>query len=162
MTDYTLETTNARGRGVEPAGASGLAHSAANGALFLRLVLVGYWLIHWWFKVGFRGMTATETFFGSLGLPGWLAWFDISIELVFAALLLTGRFYRFATIASLPIVVASIIIYGGNGFYFPTGGIELPLLWALIQVAACLIGPGALSIQSPFSRRKDVIGWWAL
>jgi uncharacterized membrane protein YphA (DoxX/SURF4 family) len=143
------------------AAVSGLAPGAANGALLLRLILVGYWLVHWWFKVGFRGMPATETFFLSQGLPVWLAWFDIGIELVFAAMLLTGAFYRLACIVSLPILGASIFIYGSNGFYFPTGGIELPLLWALVQIAACLIGPGAMSVQVPLSRRTDLIGWWS-
>jgi hypothetical protein len=33
--------------------------NAPFGALLLRLALVGYWAVHWWFKVGFRGMPAT-------------------------------------------------------------------------------------------------------
>ena len=144
------------------ARAVGLARGAPIGALFLRIILVAYWLAHWWVKVEFRGMPATEMFFISLGLPGWLAWFDISIEIVFAVLFLAGAFYRIACIASLPILVASIVIYGHNGFYFPTGGIELPLLWGLVQIAACLIGPGSLSVQVALTRRKDLVGWLSL
>jgi putative oxidoreductase len=161
MTEFTL-SIDATSTHRSASAVSGLAPSTANGALLLRLILVGYWLVHWWFKVGFRGMPATTTFFVSQGLPAWLAWFDISIELVFAALLLTGAFYRLACIASLPILAASIIIYGHNGFYFPTGGIELPLLWGLVQIAACLIGPGAMSIHVPLSRGKGAISWWSL
>jgi uncharacterized membrane protein YphA (DoxX/SURF4 family) len=50
-----------------------LAPTAPAGALLLRLTLVGDWAIHWWFKVGYRGMPATESFFSSVGLPAWLA-----------------------------------------------------------------------------------------
>jgi putative oxidoreductase len=162
MTDYSLSNHAGLARNRTTTIATPTTGSAANGALFLRLVLVAYWLIHWWFKVGFKGMPATETFFMANGLPAWLAWFDTSIELVFAMLLLTGFFYRFATIASLPILIASIIIYGHQGFYFPTGGIEMPLFWGLIQIVACLIGPGALSAHSPLTQRRGLIGWWSL
>ena len=115
----------------------------------LRLVLVGFWLVHWWYKVGFVGMPATEAFFVSQGLPAWLAWFDISYELLIAAMLLTGTFIWFASITGLPILIASMIIYGHNGFYFPTGGIELPILWALMQIVLALVGPGAYALKVP-------------
>ena len=132
-----------------------LAPTAPFGALLLRLILVGYWVVHWWFKVGFRGMGATESFFISEGLPAWLAWFDISYEVLIAALLLSGAFFRFACLSSLPILVASMIIYGKNGFYFPTGGIELPILWALVQASLVFIGPGALSVRHQCRRSAD-------
>ncbi|MDB5540871.1 MAG: hypothetical protein JWQ89_2598, partial [Devosia sp.] len=40
-------------------------------------------------------------------------------------------------------------IYSGNGFYFPTGGVELPLMWALMQVVVVLLGPGACALGVP-------------
>jgi putative oxidoreductase len=136
-----------------------LAPTAPFGALLLRLILVGYWVVHWWFKVGFRGMPATETFFNSVGLPAWLAWFDISYEVLVAALLLSGMFFRFACLSSLPILIASMIIYGKNGFYFPSGGIELPIFWALVQAAMIFVGPGALAVSSPVPPQRGVVGW---
>ncbi|HTJ59229.1 MAG TPA: DoxX family protein [Devosiaceae bacterium] len=126
-----------------------LASTAPIGGFVLRIVLVAFWVVHWWFKVGFHGMPATEAFFTSLGLPTWLAWFDISYEVVIAAMLLTGTFTWFAVITSLPILIASMIIYGHQGFYFPTGGIELPILWALMQIVLGLIGPGAYALKLP-------------
>jgi putative oxidoreductase len=137
-----------------------LASTAPYGALLLRLILVGYWVVHWWFKVGFRGMPATETFFISEGLPVWLAWFDISYEVLVAVLLLTGLFFRFACLSSLPILIASMIIYGKNGFYFPSGGIELPIFWALVQATLALIGPGAWSLEAPIPAQKGIVGWF--
>jgi len=136
-----------------------LAPTAPTGALLLRLILVGYWTVHWWFKVGFRGMPATETFFNSLGLPTWLAWFDISYEVLIVVLLLLGTFFRFACLSSLPILIAAMIIYGKNGFYFPSGGIELPIFWALVQASLVFIGPGSLSVPTPIPPQKGLIGW---
>jgi putative oxidoreductase len=136
-----------------------LAPTAPTGALLLRLILVGYWAVHWWFKVGFRGMPATEAFFNSLGLPAWLAWFDISYEVLIVALLLSGIFFRIACLSSLPILIASMIIYGKNGFYFPSGGIELPIFWALVQASLVLIGPGVLSLPAPVPPQKGLVGW---
>ena len=33
------------------------------GAALLRFILAGFWIAHWWYKVGYRGMPATEGFF---------------------------------------------------------------------------------------------------
>ena len=128
-----------------------MAPTAPFGALLLRLVLVGYWAVHWWFKVGFRGMPATVSLFESVGLPAWLAWFDISFEVVVTACLILGLYVPFVCIVSLPILVASMIIFSGNGFYFPTGGIELPILWALAQLVLALLGPGRWRVSPPAS-----------
>jgi putative oxidoreductase len=128
---------------------SNLLPTAAAGATLLRFTLVAYWIVHWWFKVGFRGMPATESFFIQQGLPAWLAWFDISFEVVVAACLILGVYVPLVCLVSLPVLFASMIIYGGNGFYFPSGGIELPILWALIQIVQALLGPGMFRITPP-------------
>jgi hypothetical protein len=71
-------------------------------------------------------------------LPAWLAWFDISFEVLVAVLLFTGVLFRIACPTRLPILIASMIIYGKNGFYFPSGGIELPIFWASVQASLVL------------------------
>jgi uncharacterized membrane protein YphA (DoxX/SURF4 family) len=43
-------------------------------------------------------MAATASFFDSLGLPAWLAWFDISYEVLIVILLLLA--FSFASPAS--------------------------------------------------------------
>jgi uncharacterized membrane protein YphA (DoxX/SURF4 family) len=128
---------------------SNLLPTAAWGATLLRFSLVTYWIVHWWFKVGFRGMPVTEKFFVQQGLPTWLAWFDITFELVVTACLLLGIYVPLVCLISLPILFASMIIYSVNGFYFPSGGIELPILWALVQVAQALLGPGVMRLTPP-------------
>jgi hypothetical protein len=68
-----------------------LLPSAAIGATCLRLTLALWWLIHWWFKVGVSGMEKTETFFlAHGGLPAWLAWFDVSFEVLVMVCLIVG------------------------------------------------------------------------
>jgi uncharacterized membrane protein YphA (DoxX/SURF4 family) len=104
-----------------------LSPMSAVGAALLRCILAGFWIVHWWFKVGYSGMPATEAFFLQHGLPAWLAWFDISFEVVIAACLILGIFVPLLCLISLPILFASMWIYRRNGFYFSSGRIELPV-----------------------------------
>lgn len=119
------------------------------GAAFLRFVLAGFWIAHWWFKVGHCGMPATEVFFLKQGFPAWLAWFDISFEMVTAICLILGIYVPLLCLLSLPILFASMWIYRGNGFYFTNRGIELPILWACAQIVQTLLGPGSFTIAVP-------------
>jgi putative oxidoreductase len=119
------------------------------GAALLRFILAGFWIVHWWFKVGYRGMPATEAFFLQHGLPAWLAWFDISFEVVIATGLILGIFVPVLCLISLPILFASMWIYRKNGFYFSGGGIELPVFWACAQIAQVFLGPGAFRVPLP-------------
>jgi putative oxidoreductase len=128
---------------------SDLFPSAAAGAALLRFILAAYWIVHWWYKVGFEGMPATESFFIKQGLPAWLAWFDITFEVIVAVCLILGLYVPLVCIASLPILFASMIIFAGNGFYFPMGGIELPIFWALVQIVQAFLGPGMFRITQP-------------
>ena len=90
--------------------AATLLPTAASGATLLRLILAAYWIVHWWYKVGFEGMPATESFFIKNGLPAWLAWFDISFEVVVAVCLILGLYVSLICLVSLPILCASMII----------------------------------------------------
>jgi hypothetical protein len=74
----------------------------------------------------------------------------------------SGVFFRLACLTSLPILIAGMIVYRKGGFYFPNGGIELPILWALVQISLVLIGPGPLSVNSPVRARKGLLGWLLL
>jgi len=123
--------------------------TAAVGAGLLRLTLAVFWIVHWWYKVGFRGMPVTENFFMQNGLSAWLAWFDISFEVAVTFCLVLGLYVSLVCVISLPILVASMIIFRANGFYFPTGGIEFPILWAIVQIIQALLGPGRFRITPP-------------
>jgi uncharacterized membrane protein YphA (DoxX/SURF4 family) len=122
---------------------------SAWGAALLRLVLAGFWIAHWWFKVGVRGMPATEMFFEQNGLPPQLAWFVIRFEVVIAAGLILGVGVPALCLTSLPILIMSMWIYRQKGFYFVGGGIELPVLWACAQSAQIFLGAGAFRVPLP-------------
>ncbi len=126
-----------------------LSPTSAFGACLLRFILAGFWIAHWWFKVGYRGMPATEAFFKEQGLPAWLAWFDIRFEVVIAVGLVLGIYVPLLCLISLPILFASMWIYRKNGFYFSAGGIELPVLWACAQIAQVFLGAGAFRLPLP-------------
>jgi uncharacterized membrane protein YphA (DoxX/SURF4 family) len=126
-----------------------LSPTSTFGAALLRFILAGFWIAHWWFKVGYRGMPATEAFFQQQGLPVWLAWFDIRFEVVIAAGLILGIYVPLLCLISLPILFAPMWIYRKNGFYFSGGGIELPVLWTCAQVAQVFLGPGAFRLPLP-------------
>jgi putative oxidoreductase len=128
---------------------TGLLPTAGSAATCLRLTLAIWWIIHWWFKVGVAGMSATEMFFLHNGLPAWLAWFDISFEVVVTLCLILGLYVPLVCILSLPILIAGTIVYRANGFYFVTGGIEFPVFWAIVQIIQALLGPGPLRITPP-------------
>lgn len=127
----------------------GLSPMSAFGAALLRFILAGFWIIHWWFKVGYRGMAATEAFFLQQGLPAWLAWFVVIVEVVVAVCLVLVIYVSLVCLVSLPILFVSMWIYRGNGFFFASGGIELPTFWACAQIAQVLLGPGALRMPLP-------------
>ena len=88
-----------------------------------------------------------EAFFLQHGLPAWLAWFVVSFEVVIAVCLVLGIYVSLLCLVSLPILFVSMWIYRGNGFYFSSGGIELPTFWACAQIAQVLLGPGAFRIR---------------
>jgi putative oxidoreductase len=131
-------------------------HLSGLGAALLRFILAGFWLVHWWYKVGYRGMPATQAFFLQQGLPAWLAWFDVS-EVVVAVCLVLGIYVPPLCLISLPILFASMWIYRRNGFYFSSGGIELPLLWACAQIAQAMLDPGAFRISVPWLPQLPVV-----
>lgn len=119
------------------------------GATVLRFVLACLWISHWWFKIGYRGMPATKAFFAQQRLPGWLAWIVIYFETLVAVGLILGVYVSLLCLVSLPILLASVWIYRKNGFYFVSGGVEFPLLWACAQIVQAFLGPGAFLISTP-------------
>ena len=102
-------------------------------------------------------MAATETFFLHYGLPPWLAGFDVSFEIVVIFRLILGLYMVRIYIISLPILVAGMVVYRTNRFYFPTGGIEFPIFWAIIQVVQALLGPGRLICWSSPSETDALV-----
>jgi putative oxidoreductase len=114
-------------------------------ALVLRLVLGALFLAHAWLKIFVYTPSGTAGYFGSLGLPTWLAYVVIIWELVGAVALIIGVWPRVAALALVPILLGAIYnVHGPVGFFFDgeKGGWEYPALWIINLVVLAFIGDG--------------------
>jgi putative oxidoreductase len=123
------------------------------GVFLLRMTLVAIWIAHFWYKVGYRGMPATETFFVSLGYPTWFAWADVCAEFVAILMLAGGLYVRILSLLLLVILIPATAVWIPKGFYFVNAGYEFMLTWCVLQVVQAALGPGAFSLETrgPFA-----------
>ena len=123
--------------------------TAPYAALILRLCLGAMFIAHAMLK--WRGFTipGTIAFFRSLGLPGWLAYVTITVELLGGAALILGILPRYVALLLIPLIVGTIVmVHGKNGWLFSNkdGGWEYPAFWAAALLALFLLGDGALAL----------------
>lgn len=119
-------------------------------ALLLRLALGTLFLAHAGLKLFVFTPAGTAGFFGSLGLPGWLAYVTIVWELLGAAALIVGVWPRVAALALIPVLLGSIFtVHGPAGFFFSNanGGWEFPALWIVGLIALAFTGDGAYALR---------------
>lgn len=113
---------------------------AATGALFLYHGLV---------KLFVFTPAGTAGYFASIGLPGSLGYLTMSFEILGGAALILGVLPRLVSLAFVPVLLgAAIFGHGANGFGWsnPGGGVEYPLIWALVQAALSALGAGAFAL----------------
>ncbi|WP_188610693.1 DoxX family protein [Chelatococcus reniformis] len=124
--------------------------TAPYAVLVLRLALGILFLAHAGLKIFVFTPAGTAGFFGSLGLPGWLAYVTILWELVGAAALILGVWPRLAALALIPVLLGAIFtVHGPAGFFFsnPKGGWEFLALWIVVLLAVALAGDGAYALK---------------
>jgi putative oxidoreductase len=121
--------------------------TAKLGIFLLRMTLVAIWIAHFWYKVGFRGMPATVSFFESLGYPGWFAWADVLVEAVGIVLLFCGLYVRTVCLLLLIILIPATLVWIPKGFYFVNAGYEFMLTWCVLQVVQAVMGAGAFRLE---------------
>jgi putative oxidoreductase len=128
-------------------------HTAPYAALLLRLCLAAIFTAHALLKWRVFGIPVEETFFRSLGLPGWLVPVTITIELGGAACLCFGIFARWVALFLVPLVLGTIVtVHGKNGWHFTNkgGGWEYPAFWTAMLLVLFLLGDGAWTlVRSP-------------
>lgn len=130
--------------------------SAPYAALLLRLTLGILFLAHAWLKIFVFTPAGTAAFFGSLGLPGALAYITIAWEVIGALALILGLWPRLAALALIPILLGAIFtVHGPAGFFFtnPNGGWEYLALWIVALLALALLGDGPLALRPTTSNR---------
>ena len=119
-------------------------------ALLLRLALAVLFFAHFGLKFFVFTPADTAKFFASLGLPGWLAYITMAVELVGAIALLLGIYARAVAIVLVPVLLGAIVtVHGPAGFFFtnPNGGWEFPAFWIVGLLALALIGDGKYALK---------------
>lgn len=124
--------------------------TAPYAALLLRLILGVLFLAHAGLKIFVFTPAGTAAFFGSLGLPGWLAYVTIAWEVLGALALILGIWPRLAALAVIPVLLGALFtVHIHAGFFFnnPKGGWEFLALWIAALLALALIGDGAYALK---------------
>lgn len=123
--------------------------NAAYAALLLRLTLGVAFIAHGLLKVLVFTVPGTVQFFGSLGLPAFVAYATIAAELAGGALLILGVYSRWVALALVPILLGAAWAHWGNGWVFSAqgGGWEFPVFWAMTLIVQALLGDGAYALK---------------
>ncbi len=124
--------------------------TAPYAATALRLALGILFLAHAGLKLFVFTPAGTVQFFGSLGLPGPLAYLVILAEIVGGLALIVGVYSRIMALALIPILLGAIVtVHGPAGFFFtnPKGGWEFLALWIVGLIAVALLGDGAYALK---------------
>lgn len=124
------------------------ATTADIAALLLRSTLGVMFLAHGLLKIVVFTLPGTAAFFESLGFPGWTAYVVGPAEALAGAALLLGFQTRAVALASLPILLGSLVAHAGNGWLFSNanGGWEFPLFLIATAVVVALLGGGRLAM----------------
>lgn len=124
--------------------------TAPYAVLLLRLTLGVLFLAHAALKLFVFTPAGTAGFFGSLGLPGWLAYVTIVWEIAGGLALILGIVPRLVALALVPVLLGAIVtVHGPAGFFFtnPKGGWEFLALWIAGLVALALTGDGPFALK---------------
>lgn len=106
-----------------------------------------------WF--GGYGLEATGQFFqDQLGYSnGYLAALGAgSVEFFGGLLLALGLFTRLSAAAITVLLLVALTVHLPNGFFWNEGGIEYPLLWAILTASFVIRGGGAYSLDAAIGK----------
>lgn len=127
-------------------------------ATLLRISLGVLALSHGLLKLLVFTPEGTVGFFASLGLPAFLAYATIGVEIVGGVALIAGVFTRYVSIAMVPILLGATFVHGSAGWLFSNegGGWEFPAFWAVALVVQALLGDGKFALRLPATSRNVV------
>ena len=127
----------------------------ANGTALLRVTLGVAAISHGLLKVLVFTMPGAVGFFESLGLPGFLAYVTVFVEVAGGLALVAGYQTRLVSLAMAPILLGAMWAHSGNGWVFSNqgGGWEYPLFWAIALVAQAMLGSGAFAVDTMQNRK---------
>jgi putative oxidoreductase len=119
----------------------------ANGLMRISLGIV--FIAHGLLKLLVFTLPGTAAYFGSIGLPEWLAYPVTFGEIAGGVLLILGLYTRPVTVLLIPILVGATWVHFGNGWVFSSanGGWEFPLFLVISAIFVYLAGPGKWALQ---------------
>lgn len=123
----------------------------------LRASLGILFLSHGLLKLATFTLPGTAQFFESVGVPGFMAYIVTPMEIIGGLLLIVGLYSRWVALGLFPILlVATFKAHGANGWLFTNegGGWEFPAFFAITTLVQFLLGDGAYSVGSLFSRSR--------
>ena len=122
---------------------------APYGAFLLRLSLGTMWISHALLKLLVFTMPGFQAFLASQGMPTFLAWPVVLMELAGGALIVLGVHGRIVSLALLPVLAGAMLAHLGNGWVFsaPNGGWEYPVFLMAASVVHMLLGDGAFAMK---------------
>ena len=124
--------------------------NAPYGVLLLRVLTGVLFIVHGLTKLFLVTPAGTAGYFASLGLPGFLGYLVMILELVGGVVLVLGIYTRpLAIVFGLELLGAALFGHVKNGFSFAApngGGWEYPVFWALVMFAIALLGDGAKAL----------------
>lgn len=124
--------------------------SVALAALLLRVTMGAMFIAHALLKIVVFTPAGTAGYFGSIGLPGALAYVVIALELLGGLALVLGFRVRPVAAALVPVMAgAAWFGHGGAGFFFSNagGGWEFPAFWTVALVVQIMLGAGAYALD---------------
>lgn len=119
------------------------------GATLLRVSLGIMWVTHALLKIVVYTLPGTAQFFGSVGLPGFMVYPVVAMELAGGAALLLGFYGRQVSLLLAPILLVAAWVHLPNGWVFtnPKGGWEYPVFLLAATMAHWLLGDGKLALR---------------
>lgn len=125
----------------------------------LRLSLGVMVFAHGLLKIVVFTPAGTAAYFASIGLPEWLAYATIVLELGGGIALLAGVFTRYVSLALIPVLIGSVAFaHWDAGWLFSNegGGWEYPAFWAVALAVQAMLGDGAFALQRHAFRQHAV------
>jgi putative oxidoreductase len=125
-------------------------------ATLLRVSLGVLALAHGLLKILVFTPAGTVGFFASLGLPAFLAYATIGVEVIGGIALIAGFFTRYVSLAMVPVLLGATFVHSGSGWLFSNegGGWEYPAFWTIALIVQALLGDGAFALRLPTKNRS--------